>query len=72
MAVMPEHRGMGFGAKQAKQPVSTLVALSRCLCAYAEGQRREVDPAISFVSRCTMTPLTDMLVEMKMDSPCAP
>lgn len=41
-AVVPEYRDMGHGAKQAKYPVSRLTALSSCLCAYAEGQGREM------------------------------
>lgn len=36
-AVMSECRDMGFGAEQAKWPVSLLAVLSRCLGASAEG-----------------------------------
>lgn len=48
---MPENKSVGFGAKHAKEPVFSLDALSRCLCAYAEGQGSEISPAGSFVSR---------------------
>ena len=54
-------QGHGFGAKQAKQPVSGFATLSRYVCTYAEGQGREVAPASSFVPRETMPPLTDAL-----------
>ena len=60
---MPECRNMWFGAKQAKQPVSRLAALSRCLCTYAEWQGREMVPDRSFVPRevtLRMPPLTDV------------
>ena len=46
---MPDCRGMGFGGKQAKQPVSSSATLTRCLCAYPEGWVRETSPTSSFV-----------------------
>ena len=48
-AVTPKFRGMRFGAKQSKGPVSKLATISRCLCTYAEGQGRIMAPASSFV-----------------------
>jgi len=46
---MLECRDVGFGAKQAKQPVSRFSALSRCLCAYAERWGKEMALSSSFV-----------------------
>lgn len=59
MVVMPKHSDTGFGAKQAKQPVSGLATLSRCFCAYAKEQGRELVPTGSFVPIEVMLPLRD-------------
>ena len=68
-ATMPECRSVGFGAKQPKQPVSGLATLARCLCAYAEGQGREMALAVSFVPREAMPLLTDAFQEQSTVSP---
>lgn len=60
---MPEHEGMGLGAKHAKQPISRLGTFSRYVCTYAEGQGREMVLAGSFVPLEAMPPLTDVLQE---------
>lgn len=60
--VAPQHRGMEFGVKCSKKLVSRLAALSRCLCAYADGQGRVVkNPTRAFVPRDEMSPLPDVL-----------
>lgn len=48
---MPEHRGVGFGGKQAKQPVSDLASLIMCLCTYAERQKKAMALSGSSVHR---------------------
>ena len=51
----------GFGAKLAKESMSGLAAISRCLRTYAEGQGREIDTVGSFVHGDAMVALTDVL-----------
>lgn len=48
-----------FGAKCAKEPVSSLATLSKCLCAYAEVWGKEMAPEGSFVPRETLSLLSD-------------
>lgn len=60
---------MGFGAKHTKQQVSGLATLSKCLCALAEGHRREKEAMSSFVPREAVLPLSDALQEDGMVSP---
>ena len=48
-AVTPKHRGMEFGVKSSKEPVSRLATLSRCLCTYAERHGSAMVPTNSFV-----------------------
>ena len=62
-AVAPKHRSIESGVKCSKEPVSRLVALSGCLCAYAEEQRREMAPASYSVPREEMPPLPYVLQE---------
>lgn len=68
-AVAPELRSMEFGAKRIKEPVSRLVALSRCFLPFAEGWRRKMAPTSSFVPREAMLSLSDALQEEGIISP---
>ena len=67
---MPECRGLGFGAKQAKQPVSGLAALSKCLWTYAEGLGQEF--FCPWRGMSGMLPLTDALQEECIVCPQVP
>ena len=64
-AATPKRRGVEFGVKHSKEPVTTtrLAVLSRCLSAYAEGQGTVVAPAHSFAPEEAMPPLPDALQE---------
>jgi len=62
---------MGFGEKQDKQPVCDLATLRKCLCPYAEGQGKEMAPTDSFVPEEAMPPLSDILQEEGILSPCS-
>ena len=67
--VMPEHRGVRFEAKRAKQ--SGLATLRRCLCAYAKGQRSEMMSTASFVPE-RQCHLSQILAKKRDQSPCEP
>ena len=72
MAVAPEHRSMDFGVKFSEKLASRILTLSWFLCTYAEGWRREMTPAGSFVPREAMLPLIDGRQKGETASPDAP